>query len=63
MEMEVEKERNMGKVQSVVGVGGWVKVERITIDPEVMDGQHQGVENTRVVDNQTDCFWQKDRRD
>ncbi len=32
------KERNMEKVQSVVGAG-WVKLERITIDPEVMGGQ------------------------
>ena len=39
--MEVEEknmERNMEKVQSVIGVG-WVKLERITIDPEVMGGQ------------------------
>lgn len=33
-----EKERNMEKIQSEVGVG-WVKLERITIDPEVMGGQ------------------------
>ncbi|MCK4734741.1 MAG: DUF433 domain-containing protein [Methanophagales archaeon] len=39
--MEVEEknmERNMEKVQSVIGVG-WIKLERITIDPEVMGGQ------------------------
>ena len=39
--MEVEEKnmgRNMEKVQSVIGVG-WIKLERITIDPEVMGGQ------------------------
>jgi len=40
-DMEVEEksiEGKMEKVQSVIGVG-WMKLERITTDPEVMRGQ------------------------
>jgi hypothetical protein len=36
--MREEMERNMEKVQSVVGVG-WMKLGRISIDSEVMGGQ------------------------